>query len=67
MMAYEEGFRNTMEIISIADVVGILRMHRTTGGWTVCVLVGDRRIKHVFKAHGGSIDVSYPNMGMDVI
>jgi hypothetical protein len=66
-MAYEEGFRNTMEIVSIAIVVGILRMHRTTGGWTVWVLVGDRRIQHVFKAHGGSINVSYPNIGMDVI
>ena len=38
----------------------------TTGGWTVCVLSGDQRIQHVFKACGGSIDVSYPHMGMDL-
>jgi hypothetical protein len=66
-MAYEEGFRNTMEMISISIVVRILRTHRTTRGWTVWALLGDQRIQHVFKARGGSIDESYSNMGMDDI
>ena len=64
-MAYEEGFRNKMEMILISVVVGILRIHGTTGGWTVWALSGDKRIQHVFKARGGSIDVSYPHVGMD--
>jgi len=66
-MAYEEGFRNTMVMISISIVVGILRIHGTTGGWTVWALSGDQRIQHVLKVHGGSIDVSYPHVGMDSI
>ena len=51
----------------ILFVAGILRIHGTTGGWTVCALSGDRRIQHVLKARGGLIDVLYPNVGMDVI
>jgi hypothetical protein len=46
-------------------VAGILRIHGATG-WTVWALSGDQRIPHVFKSRGGSIDVSYPHMGMDV-
>jgi hypothetical protein len=56
-----------MEMISIAMVVGILRIHGTTGGWIVWVLSADQRIQHVFKARGGSIDVSYPQVGKDSI
>jgi len=59
--------RNTMEIISISIVVGILRIHGTTGGWTIWALSGDQRLHHVFKAHRGSIDVSYPHVGMECI
>jgi len=36
-------------------------------GWTVWALSGDQRIQHVFKARRGSIDVSYPPVGLDVI
>jgi len=45
-------------------VAGILRIHGATG-WTVWALSGDQRIHHVFKAQRGSIDVSYPHVGMD--
>jgi len=47
-------------------VAGILWIHGATG-WTVWALSGDQRIQHVFKARGGSIDVSYPHVGMDSI
>jgi len=60
-------FRNTLEMIQISIVVGILRIHGTTGWWTVWALSGDQRIPHVFKARRGSIDVSYPHMEMDGI
>jgi len=66
-MAYEEGLRNPMDMMSFSIVVGILRIHGTTGEWTVCALSGDRRIQPVLKARGGSIDVSYPHVGMDGI
>ena len=45
-------------------VAGILRIHGATG-WTVWALSGDQWIQHVFKVEGGSIDMSYPHMGMD--
>jgi len=45
-------------------VAGILRIHGATG-WTVWALSGDQRIQHIFKAQRGSIDVSYPHVGMD--
>jgi len=54
-------------MFSIVIVVGILRIHGTTRGWTVWALSGDQRIQHVFEACGDSIDVSYPHVGMDVI
>jgi len=57
--------RDAAEMISF--VAGILRIHGTTGGWTVWALSGDRQIQHVLKARGGLINPSYPNMGMDVI
>jgi len=38
-----------MEMISILILVGILRIHGTTGGWAVWALSGDQRIPHVFK------------------
>jgi len=47
-------------------VAGILRIHGATG-WTVWALSDDQRIQHVFKAREGSIDVSYPHVGMDSI
>jgi hypothetical protein len=53
-------FSNTMEMILISIVVGILRIHGTTGGWTGWALSGDQRIPHVFKVQRGSIDVSIP-------
>ena len=62
-MAYEEGFSIAMEICIVA---GILRIHGATG-WTVWALLGDQWIQHVFKARRGSIDVSYPHVGMDII
>jgi hypothetical protein len=49
----------------ILFVAGILRIHGATGGWTVWALSGDQRIPHVFKAQRGSIELSYPHMGMD--
>jgi len=60
-------FRNTMEMISMSIVLQILRIHGTTGGWTIWALSGDQRIQHVLMAHGGSIEVSYPYIGMDDI
>jgi len=48
-------------------VTEILRIHRATGGWTIWALSGDQQIQHVFKVHGGSIDVSYLHVGMDGI
>jgi len=42
--------RNSKQMISISIVVGILRIHGTTGGWTVWALSGQQRIRHVFKA-----------------
>jgi len=54
-----------MELISISIVVGILTIHGTTGRWTVWALSGDQRIWHVLKVPRGSIDVSYPQVGMD--
>jgi hypothetical protein len=54
-------FRITVEMFIVA---GILRIHGATG-WTVWALSGDQRIQHVFKAQRGSIDVSYPHVGMD--
>jgi len=56
-----------MKVISISIVLGILRIHGTTGGSTVWALSGHERIEHEFKAHRGSIDVSYPQVGMDSI
>jgi len=47
-------------------VAGILRIYGATG-WTVWALSGDQRIQHVFKAQRGSIDESYPHVGMDSI
>jgi len=47
-------------------VAGILWIHGATG-WTVWALSGDQRIQHEFKARGGSIDASYPHVGMDSI
>jgi len=38
----------------------------TTGGWPDWALPGDQRIYHVFKVNGGSIDVLYPHVGMDI-
>jgi hypothetical protein len=67
LMASEEVCRNTIKIISISIVVGILRIRRITGGGTVWALPGDQRIQHVFNARRGSIDGLYPHMGMDVI
>ena len=63
------GCRNIKETISISIpiVVRILRIHGTTGGWTVWALSGDQWIQHLFKEHGGSIDMLYPNVGMVVI
>ena len=67
-MAYKDGFfRNTMEMISISIVVGILSIHGTTGGRTVWALTRDLRIAYVFNARGGLNDVSYPHVGMDSI
>ena len=39
-------FRNTIEMISISIVVGILIIHGTTGGWTVWAVSGDQWIQH---------------------
>jgi len=53
-------------MISISIVVGIVRIHGTTGGWTVWALSRDQGIEHVFNARGGSFDVSYPHVGMHI-
>jgi len=63
-MTYEEGFKIIMEMISISIVVGILKIHGTTRGWTVWALSGDQRTQHVLKVHRGSIDVLYSQVEM---
>ena len=65
MMAYEEGFQE-YNVDGFYFVAGILRIHGATG-WTVWALSGDQQIQHLFKARRGSIDVSYPHVGMDCI
>jgi hypothetical protein len=64
-MAYEEGFQE-YNGDGCYFVAGILRIHGATG-WTVWALSGEHGIQHLFKARGGSIDVSYPHAGMDSI
>jgi hypothetical protein len=62
-MAFEEGFYDCSGDVYCSrdsqDPRGY-RMDRLG-------LLGDQRIQHVFKARGGSIDVSYPHVGMDSI
>jgi len=65
-MAYDEGFQEYNED-GLYFVAGIVWIHGTTGGWTIWALSGNQRFPHVFKAQRGSIDVSYPHVGMDSI
>ena len=58
-------FRNAVEMIILCSRDS--EINGATGGWTVWALSRDQLIQHVFKARGGSIDVSYPHVGMDCI
>jgi hypothetical protein len=60
--AYNDGFKE----YNADDEAGILRIPGATG-WTVWAASQDQQIKHVSKARGDSIDVSYPYLGMDRI
>lgn len=52
-----------MDMISFA--AGILKINWATVGWTIWAIPGDQQTQHVVNTPGGSVDVSYPQMGMD--